>query len=61
MFPHRLTDTRAYDIAAALRDGLLKNLHVTMDRPETVVAVFGAALKRYPRRAAPAGETAEED
>jgi carbonic anhydrase len=32
-----------------LRDGLLKNLHVTMDRPESVVPVFGAALKRYPR------------
>jgi carbonic anhydrase len=35
-----------------LRDGLLKNLEVTMDRPETIVAVFGAALKRYPRVAA---------
>jgi carbonic anhydrase len=32
-----------------LRDGLLKNLHVTMDRPEKVVEVFAAALKRYPR------------
>ena len=32
-----------------LKDGLLKNLHVTMDRPETVVAVLGEALKRYPR------------
>jgi carbonic anhydrase len=32
-----------------LRDGLLKDLDVTMDEPETVVAVFGAALKRYPR------------
>ena len=32
-----------------LRDGLLKDLGVTMDRPETVVDVFGAALKRYPR------------
>jgi carbonic anhydrase len=32
-----------------LRDGLLKNLNVTMDRPETVVEVFGTALKRYPR------------
>ena len=32
-----------------LRDGLLKDLGVTMDRPETVVNVFGAALKRYPR------------
>ena len=35
-----------------LRDGLLKNLHVTMDRPDTVVEVFGAAIKRYPRVAA---------
>jgi len=32
-----------------VRDGLLKDLGVTMDRPETVVDVFGAALKRYPR------------
>jgi len=32
-----------------LSDGLLKNLEVTMDRPEAVVPVFGAALKRYPR------------
>ncbi|HRI17481.1 MAG TPA: carbonate dehydratase [Burkholderiaceae bacterium] len=34
-----------------LGDGLLKNLHVTMDRPETVVEVFAAAIKRYPRAA----------
>jgi len=32
-----------------LRDGLLKDLQVTMDRPESVVPVFAAALKRYPR------------
>ena len=32
-----------------LQDGLLKNLHVSMDRPDTVVKVFAAALKRYPR------------
>ena len=32
-----------------LRDGLLKDLQVTMDRPETVVQVFSTALKRYPR------------
>jgi carbonic anhydrase len=32
-----------------LKDGLLKNLDVTMDRPDIVVQVFGAALKRYPR------------
>jgi carbonic anhydrase len=43
-----------------LRDGLLKNLEVTMDRPESVVQVFGAALKRYPRVAA-VGETSDED
>ena len=34
-----------------LKDGLLKNLHVTMDRPDAVVAVFATALKRYPRGA----------
>lgn len=33
----------------AVRDGLLKDLEITMDRPESVVQVFGAALKRYPR------------
>ena len=38
-----------------LRDGLLKDLGVTMDRPETVVEVFSAALKRYPRGDAAAG------
>ena len=32
-----------------LKDGLLKDLHCTMDRPETVVQVFARALKRYPR------------
>ena len=36
-----------------LADGLLKNLECTMDRPETVVEVFSAALKRYPRVVAP--------
>jgi carbonic anhydrase len=35
-----------------LKDGLLKNLGVTMDRPETVVSVFAEAIKRYPRGAA---------
>jgi len=34
-------------------DGLLKDLKVTMDRPETVVDVFAAALKRYPRQPTP--------
>ncbi len=37
-----------------LRDGLLKDLDVTMDRSETVVDVFSAAFKRYPRAAAAA-------
>ena len=32
-----------------LRDGLLKDLDVTMHSPDTVVPVFAAALKRYPR------------
>ena len=32
-----------------LRDGLLKDLEVTMDRPDVVVPVFTAAFKRYPR------------
>ena len=34
-----------------LRDGLLKDLQVTMDRAETVVSVFSTAIKRYPRGA----------
>jgi len=36
-----------------LSDGLLKNLDCTMDRADTVVDVFSAALKRYPRVAGP--------
>ncbi len=32
-----------------LSDGLLKDLKVSMDRPESVVNVFGEAIKRYPR------------
>jgi carbonic anhydrase len=39
-----------------LKDGLLKNLEVTMDRPESVVGVFSNALKRYPRHAAAGSE-----
>ena len=35
-----------------LRDGLLKDLSVTMDDPGQVVDVFAAAIKRYPRVAA---------
>lgn len=47
-----------------LKDGLLKNLDVTMQRPEDVVPTFSAALKRYPREAAAAtgpGTDAEAD
>ncbi|MBE0547191.1 MAG: carbonate dehydratase [Rubrivivax sp.] len=32
-----------------LRDGLLKDLDITMHGPDAVVPVFAAALKRYPR------------
>lgn len=32
-----------------LRDGLLKDLRVTMDSSENIVSVFANALKRYPR------------
>jgi carbonic anhydrase len=32
-----------------LKDGLLKDLQVTMDHPDSVVGVFAAAIKRYPR------------
>jgi carbonic anhydrase len=39
-----------------LRDGLLKDLHVTMDRPDIVVKVFGDAIKRYPREASDSTE-----
>jgi carbonic anhydrase len=41
-----------------LRDGLLKDLDVTMERSETVVEVFAAAFKRYPRGAAPRADPA---
>ena len=43
-----------------LKDGLLKNLFVTMDSPDTVVSVFAAALKRYPRGAASAPSAVDE-
>ena len=42
-----------------LKDGLLKDLQVTMDRPEKVVQVFATALKRYPRMAADTGAAEE--
>ena len=32
-----------------LRDGLLKDLKVSMDAPETVLEAFRTAIKRYPR------------
>ena len=41
-----------------LSDGLLKDLDVTMDQAQTVVEVFGAAIKRYPRVSA---EPADEE
>ena len=34
-----------------IEDGLLKDLDVTMEQADTVVHVFGAAFKRYPRQA----------
>ena len=44
-----------------LSDGLLKDLGVTMDRPDTVVDVFSAALKRYPRSVAATAADADDD
>ena len=44
-----------------LRDGLLKDLRVTMNRPEKVVDVFAAALKRYPRMEPAPSETVFDD
>jgi carbonic anhydrase len=44
-----------------LKDGLLKDLGVTMDRPDTVVPVFAAALKRYPRSPGTAEQIDDED
>jgi len=38
-----------------LRDGLLKDLAVTMDRPDNVMPAFVQAIKRYPRLAQPEG------
>jgi carbonic anhydrase len=43
-----------------LRDGLLKDLEVTMDRPQTVVQVFADAFKRYPRLAT-GNESSDDD
>ncbi len=36
-----------------LKDGLAKDLQVTMSHPDEVVDVFASALKRYPRHDAP--------
>ncbi len=44
-----------------LKDGLLKDLGVTMQGPGEVVEVFARALKRYPRAAAAALAAADED
>ena len=43
-----------------LRDGLLKDLQVTMDRPDMVVQVFSDAIKRYPRQGGPTAPAADE-
>jgi carbonic anhydrase len=43
-----------------LRDGLLKDLLVTMDRPDMVVQVFSDAIKRYPRLGGPTAPAADE-
>ena len=40
-----------------LRDGLLKDLQVSMDEPGTVVDIFRAAIKRYPHAPLQPGET----
>jgi carbonic anhydrase len=40
-----------------LKDGLLKDLDVTMNHPEAIVPVFSAALKRYPRMSSNDGDT----
>ena len=47
-----------------LSDGLLKDLQVTMDRPDMVVQVFSDAIKRYPRQGgstAPAADEADDE
>jgi len=47
-------DVSVHGWVYGVRDGLLKNLHVTMSRPDEIVTVFGEAIKRYPRGAATA-------
>jgi hypothetical protein len=34
-----------------LKDGLVKDLHVSISRSEDVVDVYREAIKRYPRKA----------
>ena len=43
-----------------LRDGLLKDLHVSMDQPDTVVDIFRAAIKRYPHAPLEPGVSASD-
>jgi carbonic anhydrase len=42
---------RVHGWVYGLRDGLLKDLQVSMDNSQNVVAVFRTAIKRYPRGA----------
>ncbi len=42
-------DVAVHGCVYGLRDGLLKDLQVTMHNSETVLNVFATALKRYPR------------
>ena len=41
-----------------LKDGLIKDLEVTMSKADEVVSVFSNAIKRYPRSESSRGETA---
>jgi len=49
-----------HGLVYGLADGLLKDLQVTMDRPEAIVPVYSAAIKRYPRVANPVGEPEQD-
>ena len=44
-----------------LKDGLVKDLKVSMDCPETIVEVFRTAIKRYPRAGTGLALSADED
>ncbi len=50
-------DVTVHGWVYGLRDGLLKDLKVSMDRPDTVVEAFSTAIKRYPRVAAATDDT----